>query len=129
VRIETIFVSIIHGHNEFGAINDVFKIAKGVKETNKNIIFHTDASQSFCKTKIDLKNDGSHIDMVTIVGHKIGAPKGVAALYVRSNINHLVDPLLHGGGQEKGIRSGTENTSMIIGFSVVVDWYAQNLLD
>lgn len=114
IKPETILVSVIHGNNEIGTIQDIKSIGKICKENN--ILFHTDACQSFTKTDIDVKE--MDIDLMTINSHKIHGPKGIGALYVRKGIR--IQPLLHGGGQEKGISSGTENVPAIIGFGEAV---------
>ncbi len=107
---KTILVSIIHGNNEIGTINHLEPIGNLCRK--KNIIFHTDACQSYTKTDIDVKRMG--IDMLSINAHKIHGPKGVGALYLRRGIK--LTPLFHGGGQERGLRSGTLNVSGIVGF-------------
>jgi len=107
---KTIVVSVIHGNNEIGTIQDLKEIGKICKE--KNVLFHTDACQSFTKTKIDVEK--MNLDLVTLNAHKIHGPKGVGALYIKEGIKII--PLLHGGGHEKGLRSGTENTPGIVGF-------------
>mmetsp|Transcript_112955 Transcript_112955/g.243320 ORF Transcript_112955/g.243320 Transcript_112955/m.243320 type:complete len:110 (+) Transcript_112955:648-977(+) len=96
-------------------------IAKNCKQLNPRIILHTDAAQSFCKTQIDFSS--SSIDLMTLVGHKIGCPKGIGCLVVRENVKNRMDPITFGGGQEMGLRSGTENTGMIVGMGAVVKWY------
>ena len=111
---KTFLVSIIHGNNEIGTIQDIEQIGKLCK--NKGILFHTDACQSFTKIPIDAKK--MNIDLMTINSHKIHGPKGVGALYIKDGLKII--PLLHGGGQEKGLRSGTENTVGIVGFAEAV---------
>lgn len=98
------FVSIAHVGNETGAINDVNSIAKKLKEINKNVVFHVDGVQAYGKISFKLSN---LIDLYSISAHKINALKGVGALVKRKNLN--VKPLIFGGGQENGLRSGTEN--------------------
>jgi len=111
---ETFLVSIIHGNNEIGTIQDLETIGKICGE--KNILFHTDACQSYTKTEINIKKQ--NLDLVTLNAHKIHGPKGVGALYIRQGIK--ISPLLHGGGHEKCLRSGTENISGIVGFAKAV---------
>ncbi len=101
----TTFVSIIHVNNETGAINDINKIAKLIKDINKNVIFHSDGVQAFMKIPYLISND---IDLYSVSAHKINAIKGVGALFVNKRIKNL-KPLILGGGQENGLRSGTEN--------------------
>lgn len=112
---KTIVVSIIHGNNEIGTIQDLEAITKICKA--KNVLFHTDACQSFTKVPIDVKKQ--NLDLVTLNSHKIHGPKGVGALYIRKGIE--ITPLLHGGGHERGLRSGTENISGIVGFAKAAD--------
>ncbi len=111
IRKGTLAVSIMHANNEIGTINDIEKIAKICKESG--VLFHTDACQSFTKVPIDVKKMG--IDMMTINAHKIYGPQGVGALYIRKGIK--IEPLLHGGGHEHGMRSTTENIAGVMGFA------------
>lgn len=108
---KTILVSVIHGNNEFGTIQDIKAIGKLCRE--KGVVFHTDASQSFGKVMIDVEKD--NIDLLTISSHKIYGPKGAAALYIKKGIK--VTPLLHGGGHENNLRSSTVNVPAIVGFA------------
>jgi len=108
---KTIVISVIHGNNEIGTIQDLESIGKICKE--KNVLFHTDACQSFTKTFIDVKKQ--NLDLVTLNSHKIHGPKGVGVLYIREGIK--ITPLAHGGGHEKKLRSGTENIPGIVGFA------------
>jgi len=112
---ETTLVSVIHGNNEIGTINDIGKIGKICRE--KKIYFHTDASQSFGKVEIDVEK--MKIDLLTASSHKMYGPKGVALLYARNDV--LISPLLHGGGQEFGLRSSTVNVAGIVGFAKAVE--------
>lgn len=107
---ETAIISIIHGNNEIGTIQDLEEIGKICKE--KKVFFHTDACQSYTKTPIDVKK--MNLDLVALNAHKIHGPKGVGALYLRNGIK--ITPLQHGGGHEEGRRSGTENIPGIVGF-------------
>jgi len=113
---KTFVVSIIHGNNEIGTIQDLEKISKICKE--KNVLFHTDACQSFTKASINVKKQ--NIDLMTINAHKIHGPKGVGALYLNKPIKNQIIPLLHGGGQEFQLRSSTENVAGILGFAKAV---------
>jgi len=111
---KTTLVSIIHGNNETGTIQDLEALGKICKE--KDVYFHTDACQSFTKTLLDVKNQ--NLDLVTINSHKIHGPKGVGALYIKTGTN--IKPWQHGGGHEKNMRSGTSNVHGIVGFAEAV---------
>jgi len=113
---ETAIVSIIHANNEIGTIQNLDEIGKICRE--KNVLFHTDACQSYTKTELNVKKQ--NLDLVTLNAHKIHGPKGVGALYIRREIQNKIAPLLHGGGHEKGLRSGTENIPGIVGFAKAV---------
>ena len=115
IRKDTILVSIMFANNEIGTIEPVREIGKVCR--SKGIIFHTDAVQAVGKVPIDI-NDLC-IDMLSISSHKINGPKGVGALYVRSGT--IIEPIAHGGGQENGKRSGTENIAGIVGFSKAME--------
>ena len=108
---KTILVSVMHANNEIGTLEPIEEIGQICKSSN--VPFHSDACQSFGKIPINVKK--AEIDMLTINSHKIYGPKGVGALYVRKGTN--IVPLLHGGGQEAGLRSTTENLPGIVGFS------------
>ncbi|MBS3141634.1 cysteine desulfurase [Candidatus Woesearchaeota archaeon] len=111
---KTILVSIIHGNNEVGTIQNLEKLGKICRK--RNVLFHTDACQSYTKTEIDVKKQ--NLDLVTLNSHKIHGPKGVGALFIRKGIN--ITPWQHGGGHEFNLRSGTLNVPGIIGFSEAV---------
>jgi cysteine desulfurase len=108
---KTILVSVMHANNEIGTLEPIAEI--GEICNYYNVPFHSDACQSFGKIPINVEKAG--IDLLTINSHKIYGPKGVGALYVRKGTN--ITPLLHGGGQEAGLRSTTENLPGIVGFS------------
>lgn len=112
---KTILVSIIHGNNEIGTIQDIETIGKLCKE--KNIYFHTDAVQSFTKTEIDVKKQ--NITLATFSAHKIHGPKGIGALYIKKGTK--LKKLIHGGPQENNLRAGTENIPYIVGFAKAVE--------
>lgn len=109
IKKDTLLVSIMHANNEIGTIEPIEKIGEICKKNG--IYFHTDAVQSFGKIPIDLKN----VDMASVSSHKIYGPKGVGALFIRKGTK--IEPMLHGGGHEHGLRSGTENVTAIAGFS------------
>lgn len=108
----TRLVSVIHVNNEIGVIQEIDKIAKIIKSKNNNTKFHVDGVQSYGKLKIDVNK--FPVDTMAFSSHKIHGPKGVGGLFVRSDLK--LNPLTYGGGQEKGLRSGTENAPGIIGF-------------
>jgi len=112
---KTIVVSIIHGNNEIGTIQDLETIGKICKQ--KKVLFHTDSCQSFTKVPINVKKQ--NLDLVTLNAHKIHGPRGVGALYIRRGVK--ITPLAHGGGHERKLRSGTENISGIVGFAKAVE--------
>ncbi len=111
IREDTILVSIMHANNEIGVIQDIEAIGKMTRE--KGIIFHVDAAQSVGKIPLDMQNN--EIDLLSISGHKIYGPKGIGALYVRRKPRIRLNPQMHGGGHERGMRSGTLATHQIVG--------------
>jgi cysteine desulfurase len=119
----TSLVSIMFGNNEVGTVEPIFDFANICKE--KNIIFHTDAVQAAGKIPIDVKELG--VDLMSLSSHKINGPKGIGALYIRKGIS--IDPVILGGGQENGLRSGTENVANIVGFGKACEFSRVNLLE
>lgn len=113
----TQLVSIIMVNNEIGTIQDVYKIVNIIKAKNSKTKIHIDGIQAFGKIAIDLKE--LRVDSFSFSSHKIHGPKGVGGLYINSNSK--IDPIIYGGNQEKGIRSGTENTPGIVGFGKAVE--------
>lgn len=111
MREDTILVSIMYVNNEIGAVQDVELISKEIKKINPEVLFHVDAIQAYGKYRIYPKRQG--IDLLSISGHKIHGPKGSGALYVRKGVRLL--PIIFGGGQQGGMRSGTENVPAIAG--------------
>lgn len=105
VREDTVLVSVMMVNNEIGAVEPIGEAAKIVKEKNPDTLFHVDAIQAYGKFRIYPKKWG--IDLLSVSGHKIHAPKGTGFLYIRDKVK--VKPLIYGGGQQKGMRSGTEN--------------------
>lgn len=120
---ETGLVSVIHVSNETGAINDLNKISKIIKSKNPDCLFHSDGVQAFGKLKVNVSKD--NIDLYTMSSHKIHGPKGVACLYFNNNI--ILKPHILGGGQENGLRSGTENPAGILGFVMASEIMYNNL--
>ncbi len=114
IKKKTLVVSIIHGNNEIGTIQDLDDIGEICR--GKNVLFHTDACQSYTKTGINVKKQ--NIDLITLNAHKIHGPKGVGALYIKKGTE--ITPLFHGGNQESGKRSGTEDIPGIAGFGKAV---------
>ena len=112
IKPNTKLCTIIHGNNEIGTIQPIKEIGNLCKQ--KQIIFHVDAAQTFGKKNINV--DEMNIDLLSISGHKIYAPKGIGALYIRKKIPRIeLNPILHGGGHEYGYRSGTLSVHNIIG--------------
>lgn len=114
LRDDTILVSIMYVNNEMGAIEPVEDISRIIKAKNKDILFHVDAIQAYTKLRITPKAQG--IDMLSASGHKFHGPKGVGFLYIDSNVK--INPIIFGGGHQRGMRSGTINTTGIAGMGV-----------
>lgn len=111
IRKDTILVSVIHANNEIGTIQDIAQIGKTCRTSG--VYFHTDASKSFGREKIDV--DAMNIDLLTASSHKIYGSKGAAILFVRKGV--VIEPILHGGGHENGLRSSTVNIPAIVGMA------------
>ncbi|KAL6763193.1 pyridoxal phosphate-dependent transferase [Haematococcus lacustris] len=109
---DTVLVSIMHSNNEVGSLQPIAAISAGLRKAAPQVLLHTDAAQSLGKVAVDVEALG--VDLLTLVGHKLGAPKGVAALWVRPGRPPLA-PFLHGGSQEAGRRAGTENVLLLVG--------------
>lgn len=120
---KTIMVSVMHANNEIGVIQDISSIGALCKE--KGVRFHTDCAQSFGKLPIDVNE--MNIDMLSISGHKIYGPKGVGALYVRRKPRVRIQPLIHGGGHERGMRSGTLAVPLIVGLGKAAEIAADEM--
>lgn len=114
IRDDTVLVSVMYVNNEIGAIEPVEEISKIIKAENKDILFHVDAIQVYTKLRINPKSQW--IDMLSASGHKFHGPKGVGFLYVDSNVK--INPIIFGGGHQRGMRSGTLNTTGIAGMGV-----------
>lgn len=118
---DTVLVSVMYVNNEIGSVEPVAEIAKRIKEKKKDVLFHVDAIQAFGKMKIQPAREG--IDLLSVSGHKIHGPKGSGFLYVKSKTK--IRPVIYGGGQERGMRSGTENVPAIAGIGqAAADMYA-----
>jgi len=126
LREDTAVVSVMLVNNETGCVFPLAEIAALLKERRSRALLHTDAVQGFMKVPCAPKALG--VDMMSISAHKIGGPKGIGALYVGGSIRNI-RPLLHGGGQEAGTRSGTEATAQIAGFAKAVELRAEGLTD
>ena len=111
IRPDTILVSLMHVNNEIGVINDIAAIGKVTRENE--IIFHVDAAQS--TGKIDIDMEAMQVDLMSLTAHKVYGPKGIGALYVRRMPRVRIEPQIHGGGHEQGMRSGTLATHQIVG--------------
>ena len=111
VRPDTILVSVMYVNNEVGSVEPVAEISKVIKAKNPSTIFHVDAIQAYGKYEIRPKKEG--IDLLSVSGHKIHGPKGVGFLYIDEKVK--IKPLIYGGGQQKGMRSGTENVPGVAG--------------
>jgi len=118
---KTCLVSIMFGNNEVGTIQPISEITKIC--SNHNVLFHTDAVQAIGKVPINVKELG--IDLLSISSHKLYGPKGIGALYIKNGV--ALDPVILGGGQEHGLRSGTENVANIVGFGKACEIAQNNL--
>lgn len=122
LRPDTVLVSLMLVNNETGAVTDIPAVAKALKAAGSSALLHTDAIQGYMKVPFSVKSLGA--DIVTLSGHKLHAPKGVGAQFIRTGI-HL-PPLILGGGQESGFRSGTENMPGILALAAAVRAYQQD---
>jgi cysteine desulfurase len=109
IRPETVLISVMHANNEVGTLEPIAEVAEIARQ--RGVLSHTDAAQTIGKIPVDVETLG--VDLLSIAGHKLYAPKGVGALYVREGV--ALEPLLHGGPQEAGRRAGTESASLIVG--------------
>ena len=117
IRPDTILVSVMHVNNEVGAVEPVAEIGALIHRVNPEILFHVDAIQSYGKYEIRPKRE--HIDLLSVSGHKIHGPKGVGFLYIDQRVK--IHPLLYGGGQQRDLRSGTENVPGIAGLGAAAE--------
>jgi len=120
IRPDTVLVSIMHANNEVGTIQPIKEISEITR--HKNILLHTDAAQSIGKLKTDVEALG--VDLLTIAGHKLYAPKGIGALYVKNGVD--IENLMFGAGQEEGVRPGTENVAYIAALGKACEISADN---
>ncbi len=121
IRPETILITVMHANNEVGSIQPVEEISQLAKK--HNIFFHSDAAQSLGKIEVDVKKMG--VDLLSIAGHKLYAPKGIGALYIKSGV-HL-EKLIHGADHEQNLRAGTENVLEIVGLGKACEVAKKNL--
>lgn len=117
IRPDTILVSVMAVNNEIGTIQPIDILGERIKKRNPNTLFHVDAVQGYGKVPIYPRR--YKIDMLSVSGHKIHGPKGIGFLYVNEKVR--LKPVMHGGGQQKGVRSGTENASGIVGIAKAAD--------
>ena len=117
IRPDTILVSIMHTNNEIGAVQPIAEAGALIKKINPNILFHVDAVQGFGKFRIYPKK--MNVDLLSVSSHKIHGPKGVGVLYVGERVK--IQPIVFGGGQQKGLRSGTENVPGVAGMARAAD--------
>ncbi len=117
VRKDTTLVSVMHINNEIGTIEPLEEIGRAIKQVNRTTLFHIDAVQSFGKLPIEA--DNWQADLISFSAHKLHGPRGSGALWIRRGA--LIEPLILGGGQEKGMRSGTENTAAVAGFGLAAE--------
>ena len=115
IRKETILISIMYGNNEIGSIQPIKEIGEIAKKNN--IYFHTDAVQAV--GNVDINVEKMNIDLLSLSGHKLNAPKGIGVLYIKEGTN--IYSLLHGGGQERGKRPSTENVASIVGLGTAIE--------
>lgn len=126
LREDTVLVSMMLVNNETGCIFPVAEVAKLLRERKSQALLHTDAVQAFLKIPFSAATLGA--DLISLSAHKLGAPKGVGALYIGERVNKkAIRPLLAGGGQESALRSGTEATAQIAGFAKAVALRSENL--
>jgi cysteine desulfurase len=125
VRPSTLMVSVMTANNEIGTVQDITAIAAAVKAKSPGTLVHTDAVQALGNIPVDVHAWG--VDLAAFAAHKIGGPKGVGALFVRSQVP--VAAVIHGGGQERGLRSGTMNVAGIAGFGVAAEIVAKEVYE
>lgn len=127
IRSDTNIISLMTANNETGVLFPVKELSELVKKRDPNIIFHTDATQFIGKLPINLQDEFQNIDLLSFSGHKIHGPKGIGGLFIREGIK--LAPLLYGGQQENGLRSGTENVPGIIGLAKACELAESHMSD
>jgi cysteine desulfurase len=123
LRPDTVLVSVIHGSNELGTVQDLEALGGVCREAG--VPLHSDACQSFCKVPLSLRE--LPVDLLSVNAHKLHGPQGVGALWTRPG--HRIEPTAHGGGQEGGLRSGTHNAAGIAGFGAAVEAFDDTRLE
>lgn len=123
LRKDTILVSIMHTNNEIGSLQPIAEAGVMIKRFNPSIVFHVDAVQGYGKFRIQPKR--MNIDLLSVSAHKIHGPKGIGFLYINEKIK--IHPIIWGGGQQKGMRSGTENVPAIAGMALAIETIYKNL--
>jgi cysteine desulfurase len=113
LSVDTLLVSVMLANNETGVIQPLSSLARSVKRRDPSILLHTDATQAVGKIPIDLSDDLADVDLLSLSAHKFHGPKGTGALFVRDA--GVLAPILHGGGQQNGLRAGTENPAGLVG--------------
>ncbi len=121
IRPDTVLISIMHANNEVGTIQSIAEIGAIAKENNT--VFHTDAAQSVGKIETDVNETG--VDLLSIAGHKLYAPKGIGVLYIRNGVK--LENLIFGAGQERGLRPGTENIAYIVALGKACELAKENM--
>lgn len=122
LRKDTVLCAVMMVNNEIGTVFPLAEISKLIRQKSPDCVFHVDGVQGYGRIPLDVKK--TDIDTFSLSGHKLGAPKGIGALYVRKGLRVL--PLLYGGGQEKGLRAGTENTAYIAGLGLAAKLSLEN---
>ena len=125
VRPDTLLVTLMAANNETGVIIPIDHLSAAVKERDPNVVFHTDATQYVGKLPVNLNSAFEHVDLMSFSGHKMHGPKGVGGLFIRKGTP--LTPLLYGGNQESGRRSGTENVPSIIGLAKACELAGDNI--
>jgi len=127
LRPDTLLVTIMHANNETGVVFPIEQLSRLTKETDPAIVFHTDATQSVGKVRIDLSGEFQHVDLLSFSGHKLHAPKGIGVLCVKRGTP--CRPFMIGGHQEEGRRAGTENVPYIVGLAKAIELAAAHYDD